>query len=61
MGKRPAVKMTVDEVMGYLEEHGNPDTKSVLIKHGAREPFFNTRIGDMKPLVGKIRKDHELS
>jgi 3-methyladenine DNA glycosylase AlkD len=53
--------MTRDEVLRYLEEHGNPEGKHVLMKHGAREPFFNTRIGDMKPLVRKIRKDHELS
>lgn len=53
--------MTIDDVMRYLEEHGNPEGKHVLMKHGAREPFFNTRIGDMKPLVRKIRKNHELS
>lgn len=50
-----------EEVMAYLEAHGNPDSKHVLMKHGAKEPFFNTRIGDMKPLVKKIKKNHELS
>lgn len=53
--------MSVEEVMTYLEEHGSETTKATLVKHGAREPFFGTRIGDMKPLVKKIGVDHELS
>ncbi len=32
--------MTVDEVMPELERLGNPGTKKVLMRHGAREPFF---------------------
>ncbi|NBB89979.1 MAG: DNA alkylation repair protein [Spirochaetes bacterium] len=53
--------MSRDEVLAFLEEHGSETAKKTLVKHGAREPFFGTRIGDMKPLVKKIKWDHELA
>ena len=53
--------MTFEEVMKELEAKGNPGTKKVLIKHGAREPFFGVRVGDLKPIQKKIKKDYELS
>jgi len=59
--KATPVKMTVDEVMTFLEEHGNDGGKTVLKRHGARDPFFGTRIADMKTLIKKIKKDHDLS
>jgi 3-methyladenine DNA glycosylase AlkD len=61
MPKAAPLKMTVDEVMGFLREHGNEGGKKVLMRHGARDPFFGTRIADMKKITGKIQKDHELS
>lgn len=53
--------MSRDEVLAFLEEHGSKTAKTTLVKHGAREPFFGTRIGDMKPLAKKIKRDHELA
>lgn len=53
--------MTVKEVMQELEQYGNAGTKKVLVNHGAREPFFGVKIGDMKVLQKKIKKDYELS
>jgi hypothetical protein len=35
MAKRAPVKMSTEEVMAYLEEHGSETAKSTLIKHGA--------------------------
>jgi hypothetical protein len=32
--------MTVDEVVKQLKQLGNETTKKVLLKHGAKEPFF---------------------
>jgi len=52
---------TVDTIIEYMEEHSNPDSKHILMKHGAAEPFYNVRIADLKPLVKKIKKDKELS
>jgi len=53
--------MTLAEVMNALEAMGNPSTKKVLIKHGAKEPFFGVKVGDLKKIQKKIKKDHELS
>lgn len=53
--------MTVKEVMQELEQYGNAGTKKVLVNHGAREPFFGVKVGDMKVLQKKIKKDYELS
>lgn len=53
--------MTASEVMEALEALGNPGTKKTLTRHGAKEPFFGVKIGDMKKLVRKIKKDHDLA
>lgn len=53
--------MTVQEVMKELEAMATPSTKNTLVNHGAREPFFGVKIGDMKVLQKKIKKDYELS
>ncbi|MEM7038489.1 MAG: DNA alkylation repair protein [Bacteroidota bacterium] len=53
--------MTKDEVMEALEAFGNPGTKKVLGNHGYREPFFGVKVGDMKKLQKKIKKDYALS
>ena len=53
--------MTKEDVLSFLEGHGKPDAKPMLMKHGAKDPFFGTAIGDMKKLTKKIKKDHELS
>lgn len=53
--------MTVQEVMRELEQYGNASTKKVLMNHGAREPFFGVKVGDMKVLQKKIKKDYELA
>lgn len=53
--------MTFSEVMVQLEAWGNPSTKKVLTKHGAREPFFGVKTGDLKKIVKKVKKDHELA
>jgi 3-methyladenine DNA glycosylase AlkD len=53
--------MTKDEVLSELEKMGSPSTKRILANHGAREPFFGVKVGDMKTIVKKVKKDHELS
>ncbi len=53
--------MTFAEVMAELEAKGSETTKRTLLKHGAREPFWGTKIGDMKPMVKKIKKNHALA
>ena len=52
--------MTLDDVMERLEELGSEQTKNTLIRHGAQEPFFGVKVGDMKKLVKYVKKDREL-
>ena len=53
--------MTVEEIMAQLEALGNPQIKKILLKHGVREPFFGVKVGDMKPIQKKIKKDYQLA
>jgi 3-methyladenine DNA glycosylase AlkD len=53
--------MTVNEVMTELKRLGDPQIKSILQKHGMREPLFGVRVGDMKPIQKKIKKDYQLA
>ena len=53
--------MTKEEVFKELEFYGNEGTKKVLMKHGAREPFYGVRVQDLKKIVKKIKKDYHLS
>jgi 3-methyladenine DNA glycosylase AlkD len=53
--------MTKTEVMKELESFGNAQTKKTFLKHGAQEPIFGVRVGDMKKIVKKIKKNHILS
>lgn len=52
---------TVASILEELEQLGNPSAKKVLMNHGAREPFFGVRIGDLKTIVKRIKKDYALS
>lgn len=53
--------MTVKEVMSELEKMGSPAIKKIFTSHGAREPFFGVKVGDMKAIQKKVKKDYELS
>ena len=35
--------------------------KKVFTRHGAREPFFGVKVGNLKILVKKIKTDHKLA
>jgi 3-methyladenine DNA glycosylase AlkD len=53
--------MTLDEVMKKLEEMGTEQTKKTFLRHGAKEPFFGVKVGDLKKLVKDVKKDQELA
>ncbi|WP_054028372.1 DNA alkylation repair protein [Bacillus sp. FJAT-28004] len=53
--------MTYDEVMRELERLGSEQTKMTFIRHGAMEPLFGVKIGDLKKLVKFVKKDQELA
>ena len=39
----------------------NESIKKVLVKHGAREPFFGVKVEDLKKIVKKVKTDYPLS
>lgn len=53
--------MELDEVMQELKSYGSVQTKSTYIKHGAMEPVFGVKVGDLKKIIKKTKKNHELS
>ena len=53
--------MTFHEIMTQLEAYGNEQTKRIFTKHGARQPFYGVKVGDLKTLVKRIKKNHQLS
>ncbi|WP_338151782.1 hypothetical protein [Listeria cornellensis] len=48
--------MNTNEVMQQLESLGSEQTRKTLCKHGANEPIFGVKIGDMKQFLVKKNK-----
>ncbi|MDA3844477.1 MAG: DNA alkylation repair protein [Candidatus Kapabacteria bacterium] len=55
------IKMTLQEVMTELKGYADENTKKTYMRHGAREPYYGVKVQDVKKIVKKIKKDHELS
>ncbi|MDM5200537.1 DNA alkylation repair protein [Fictibacillus enclensis] len=53
--------MTVEEIMHHLKEMGSEQTMKTFKNHGAQEPFFGVKVGDLKKLVKFVKKDQELA
>ncbi|MFC5531166.1 DNA alkylation repair protein [Cohnella yongneupensis] len=52
---------TLAEVMDKLEALGTEQTKMTFLRHGAMEPLFGVKIGDLKKLVKDVKKDQALA
>ena len=53
--------MTVKEILVQLKEYGDEQTKKTLMNHGAKEPLFGVKVQDLKKILKKTKKNHELS
>jgi 3-methyladenine DNA glycosylase AlkD len=54
--------MTADEILKQLAKMGNDGYKKLMLKHGAKEPYFGVKIEDMKDkFQKKIKKDYQLA
>ena len=53
--------MTAAEIVAELKKLGNESYKKVLIKHGAKEPFYGVKIEDLKKIQKRIKKDYQLA
>jgi 3-methyladenine DNA glycosylase AlkD len=53
--------MTAKEIVEELRTFGSESIKKVLRNHGVQEPFFGVKIGDMKKIQKRIKKDYQLA
>lgn len=53
--------MTSSEVMIQLKSLGSESIKKVLVKHGAKEPFYGVKVEHLKKIQKKVKKDYKLS
>jgi 3-methyladenine DNA glycosylase AlkD len=53
--------MELNEVMQQLEAMGTEQTRKTWRNHGAKEPMFGVKVGDMKLLVKKIQHNQDLA
>lgn len=53
--------MTFDEVMTSLKSLGSEQTKKTWLNHGASGEVWGVKIGDMKVIQKKIKRNHELA
>lgn len=53
--------MTLDQVMKELAAKGSESVKKLLVKHGAKEPFFGVKVGDLKPIHKKLKGEQALA
>ena len=53
--------MTKDQVMSELKKKGSASIKRIFLNHGANEPRYGVKVGDLKVIQKKVKKDHELA
>ncbi len=53
--------MTTKEILSELEEYGDEKTKKTYMTLGANEPLFGVKVQDLKKILKKTKKNHELS
>lgn len=53
--------MNATEILKELEGFADVQTKKTLMTHGAQEPLFGVKIADLKKILKKTKKNHELS
>ena len=53
--------MTTKEILSELKEYGDEKNKSTYITLGAKEPVFGVKVQDLKKILKKTKKNHEIS
>lgn len=53
--------MTYEQLLESLEGLGSEQIKRIYINHGAKEPLFGVKTGDLKKLVKHVKKDQDLA
>lgn len=52
---------TASNILKELEQMGSATTRNTLLKHGMQENSFGVKVGDMKTIVKRIKKDYRLA
>lgn len=53
--------METKEILIELEKYGDEKTKNTYLTLGAREPLFGVKVQDLKKILKKTKKNHQLS
>jgi len=53
--------MTAEQIMKELEKKGSESIKKIFLNHGAKGPMFGVKVGDLKVIQKKVKKDHQLA
>lgn len=53
--------MTAHDILQQLEALGTEQTRKTFRNHGAPDPLFGVKVGDMKTITKKVKKNHALS
>jgi len=53
--------MTAKEILSELEEYGDEKTKNTYITIGAKAPLFGVKVQNLKKILKRTKKNHELS
>ena len=54
-------QLTVSHIMAELEALGHEQYKCIWQNHGAPEPLFGVKTQDLKPIVKRVKKNHQLA
>lgn len=53
--------MKLADVMLRLASQGSATTKRTFLRHGAQEPLFGVKVGDLKPLQKELKGEQKLA
>jgi 3-methyladenine DNA glycosylase AlkD len=53
--------MTVQQIMIELKSMGSDSIRTLLLKHGIKEPLFGVKVEHLKTIQKKVKKDYQLA
>lgn len=53
--------MTAESILAELKALGTPSVRKVLLNHGVGENCYGVKIGDLKKIQKRVKKDHALA
>jgi len=53
--------MTAQEIINEIKPLGSDSYKKILFNHGVKEPCLGVKIGDLKKIQKRIKKDYQLA